>query len=426
MRSGVRSTELERVFEKVLGELDLATLTRNVLARAPRAGTPARVVAIGKAAPAMAAGAVERWGSAIESCLVVAPDNTDTDALLRSASRARISDRLTVLHAAHPFPDARSVVAARACLAAVTCEAPRSILVLVSGGASALVCAPSAGITLRDKQTITRAMLKSGASVQDVNVVRKHLSRIKGGGLLRAAAPNRVLTVIASDVIGGSPADVGSGPSVPDASTMVEARRLLRRHAPSFVDVPLVKTVSAAAMAGARPKVVASPEKLARVFARLLRETFDTLDVRVLPPSQASAEALAAEYVRLARRGSRPRAFVRGAEPSTLVPTRAGRGGRSTHVAALVGRALGAEPRGQHVVFGAFATDGVDGASTTGGAVIGDGFAAAVAHRLGPHALDRAIAAFDTGTLHRAMGTARPSAPTGHNLADLHVLVLSG
>ena len=424
MRWGVElELELERVFADALGELDLAVLTIEALPRAPRVGVPARVIAIGKAAPAMAAGAVERWGSAVESCLVVAPDGTDVEALRRFASRSRTSDRLTVLRAGHPLPDARSVVAARACLAAATGADPCSVLVLVSGGASALVCAPIAGVTLRDKRAITRAMLKSGASVQDLNVVRKHLSRIKGGGLLRAAAPNRVFTVVASDVIGGTPADVGSGPSVPDHSTVAGARSLLRRHAPSFADVPLAKTASAPPMARARAKVVASPEELARVVARLLRESFGSLDVRVLPPSQASAEALAAEYVALAaRRSSHPRAFVRAAEPSILVPTRAGRGGRSTHTAALVGRALGAE----QVIFGAFASDGVDGASTTRGAVISDGFAAAVTRRLGPHALDRAIAAFDTGTLHQTMGTARASAPTGHNLADLHVLVLRG
>ena len=412
--------ELERVFAKALGELDLASLTHRALPRAPRGRAGAQVIAIGKAAPAMAAGALARWGRAVERCLVVVPDGTEVETLQRAASRSRVSDRLTVLRASHPLPDARSVIAAKACLEAVTTDEPRMVLVLVSGGASALVCAPGPGVTLRTKRAITRAMLKSGASVQDLNVVRKHLSRIKGGGLARAAHPNHVFTIVASDVIGGLASDVGSGPSLPDASTLVEARRLLRRFTPSFVAVPLVKTLapSASVMARTRAKIVVSPEELARVVARLLGET---LDVRVLPPSQASAEELAAEYVALARRGKGARAFVRAAEPSVSVPSRAGRGGRSTHVAALVARGLGDVPA---MLFGAFATDGVDGGSATGGAVVDGNFAVNVAQRLGAHALDRALARFDTGTLHRAMGTHVERAPTGHNLADLHVLVV--
>jgi hydroxypyruvate reductase len=147
----------------------------------------------------------------------------------------------------------------------------------------------------------------------------------------------------------------------------------------------------------------------------------------VLRPSQATAEELAAEYAALARRAARrgepgPIAFVRAAEPSVVVDAgrgRGGRGGRSTHVAALVGRALAVEPC-RAVRFAAFASDGVDGSSATGGAMVSQRFAAQV----GDGALGRAIAAFDTGTLHQRMGTALASAPTGHNMADLHVLVV--
>jgi hydroxypyruvate reductase len=303
--------------------------------------------------------------------------------------------------------------------------------VLVSGGASALACAPSADVTLRTKRAISRAMLDSGASVQEINVVRKHLSLLKGGGLARAAAPNPVLTIVASDVIGGSAGDVGSGPSVPDASTVVDARRLLRAYAPSFASVSLSRTLSASKEEAKRlrAKVVLSPEDLPRTVARLLAEA--GASVRMLTPSQASAAELAAEYAALARRASRaggpPRAFVRAAEPSIVVtPGGGGKGGRSAHLAALVGRALGRSAGLATMVrFAALASDGVDGGSGTAGAVVDARFAARVEARLGREALDRAIASFDTGPLHQTMKTAVFSAPTGHNLADLHVLVIA-
>jgi hydroxypyruvate reductase len=410
---------LARIFEEALGELDLAQRVHDALPA--RLARPARVVAIGKAAPAMAAGALSRWGDAIERCLVVAPDDTDLATLNEAAARADVRDRLVVMRAAHPLPDARSVRAGKACLEAVTTAARCEIVVLVSGGASALACVPAPGVTLAAKRAITRAMLASGAPVQDINVVRKHLSLLKGGGLARAGASSRIRTLVASDVIGGSASDVGSGPSVPDTTTVRDARRLLRRFAPSFADVPLVKTYAppAARAKRLRAKTIASPEELARVFAALLRQR--GMDVRLLPPSQAPVAKLASAYAALARRGA-ARVFVRVAEPSVEVTAgaaRAGRGGRSTHVAALVGCAL----RDLQTVpwtFAAFATDGVDGGSGTGGAIVDSRLVAG----LRESALDRAVAAFDTGTLLRALGAAVPSRPTGHNLADLHVLVV--
>ncbi len=414
----MKRSELARLLCRALEELDLAARVSEALGPAPT--MPARVVAIGKAAPAMAAGAIAQWGLAIERCLVVAPDDTDLAALRRAASRARVEDRLVVMRAAHPLPDARSVRAGAACLEAVASEERRRILVLVSGGASALVCAPSVGVTLRTKRNLTRALLVSGGSVQDLNVVRKHLSRIKGGGLARAAGTNAVRTLIASDVIGGLPDEVGSGPSVPDASTVADARRVLRLRAPTFASLPLAETLKP--LAGdarrLRARIVASPEALARAVAQLLRERGHV--VRVLPPSQGTVEDLATEYAARAARAA-PCALVRVAEPSLVVPARAGKGGRSTHLATLVGRAL-SPMRG--VVFAAFASDGVDGTSGTGGAIVDERFAALAEARAGTSAVARALARFDTGPLHRAAGTAVPVGPTGHNLADVHVLLV--
>ena len=413
----MKRSELRRLLDLALGELDLAARVGAALGPPPR--IPVRVVAIGKGAPAMASGAIARWGSAIEQCLVISPDATSLHDLRTTARRARIEDRVVAMRAAHPVPDIRSVRAAAACLQAVSCAEARHILVLISGGASALVCAPAEGITRRTKCAVTVALLRSGAAVQDLNVVRKHLSRIKGGGLARAAGRNSVLTLIASDVIGGRPGDVGSGPSVPDTSTVTDARRALRRFAPSFADVELAR--ASAPTEGMRRRqrvrIIAGPEALSRCVAARLRAR--RLAVRELAPSQAPTEDMAAEY--LVRAAGARGVWVRAAEPSLEVPASAGRGGRSTHLAALVGRGLSPTRR---VMFAAFSSDGVDGRSTTGGAIVDEHFAARARALLGPNAIERALARFDTGALHRDVGTAIPAGPTGNNLADVHVLIV--
>lgn len=372
-------TRILRALERALASLDLERGTARALEGERLSSV--RVIAVGKAAAAMSAGAHRALGGRIEDAVVVTPRD-----------------------AGHPLPDARSVRAARRCLDLASRRGDATVLVLVSGGASALVCAPAPGITLRTKRAITRTMLASGATIQEINVVRKHLSRIKGGGLARAAAPRPVLTLIASDVIAGEPTDVGSGPSVSDPSTIAEARALLRRHAPQWEHVPLVRTLARDPAHRLRARIVASPEALARALGR-------ELGARVLAPSQADVEALAEDYVARAKRLAPGSAIVRAAEPSVVVPGRAGRGGRSSHLAALVARGL---PRG--VTFAAIATDGVDGASGTAGAIVD-------ARLAGRADLSHAIASFDTGPLHARAGTALPSVPSGHNLADVHVLV---
>jgi hydroxypyruvate reductase len=161
--------------------------------------------------------------------------------------------------------------------------------------------------------------------------------------------------------------------------------------------------------------VVASPEELAKVAAAELRSR--GVRVRLLPPSQAPASALAKRYRALAARLGRRSAVLRVAEPSLEIPPNAkGRGGRSTHLATLVARAL---PPG--VAFLAAATDGVDGRSGTAGAIVDRAFA----RRAGANAITKALAEFDTGSLHVRARTAIPMGPTGHNLADLHVLIRS-
>lgn len=406
---------LRDAFARACAGVDLEGRVRRALPRPPRAARAVAIVAIGKAAPAMARGALaalHEWPAGTESAaaaaagarvLVVAPDGVEI-------GRALDDPRVELRRAAHPDPDRRSVAAARRALERVA--ASDFVLALVSGGASSLVCLPR-GISLARYVRVTRMLTMAGATVREVNVVRRHMCAVKGGGLARAAG-GPVVTLIASDVIGGALHDIGSGPTVPDPTTARQAREVLRRFVPRLAVPRLHESLAptSAAARRLRARFVARPQDLARAMATELRAR--GLVVRVLRSSLAPAEALAREYVARSRALGPGEALVRAAEPSLRIHARSpGRGGRSTHLAALLAADL---PPG--VVFLAGASDGVDGASGTAGAVV-DG-------SLGRHAplcgVARALAAFDTAPLLAAAGMVLAGAPTGTNLADVHVL----
>ena len=349
---------------------------REALAAMPRPTKRVRAIAVGKAAGAMLEGARDAWS--------LAPDEGRT------------------FGGAHPVPDRTSIDAAEAALAFAASGGDAIRLFLVSGGASAMLCAPYADFSLAGKQDVTRALLRAGLDVARINVVRAHLSRIKGGGLAKAAGDHPRITVVVSDVLFGDASAVGSGPSLPDASTVEDARRIA--ESAGLFGLPLHETPKDLAPA---PCVVASsPEVLARAATAALEQR--GFSVTVLAPSIASVDELATEYVQTATSMAPRTAVVRVAEPSLVVPASAGRGGRSTHLAARVAQSL---PPG--VAFLAAASDGVDGVSGTAGAIV-----------TGPiDGADNAIARFDTGELHLRAGTAIAEHPTGNNLADLHVVL---
>jgi len=404
---------LRDAFARACAGVDLEGRVRRMLPRPPHAARALAIVAVGKAAPAMARGALAALGewpagtgaaaAAGARVLVVAPDGVE-------AGRALDDPRVEVRRAAHPDPDRRSVAAARRAVERVA--ASDFVLALVSGGASSLVCLPRA-VSLARYVRVTRALAMAGATVREVNVVRRHLCAVKGGGLARVAG-GPVVTLVASDVIGGALHDIGSGPTVPDPTTAQQAREVLRRFLPRLAAPPLHESLAptSAAARRLRARFVARPEDLARAMAARLRAR--GLVVRVLRSSLAPAEALAREYVARARALGPGEALVRSAEPSVRIDIRSpGRGGRSTHLAALLAGAL---PPG--VAFLAGASDGVDGASGTAGAVV-DG---SLARRASADGVVRALAAFDTAPLLEAAGMALAGAPTGTNLADVHVL----
>ena len=399
---------LRAAFLEALQSLDFAGAVRDAIADVPAELARERVfaIAIGKAAPAMMQGALASWGARIERAIVVCPDQTpcplDEDA------------RLEVLRAGHPLPDARSVDAA-ARLLALAHGASREdlLLVLVSGGASALACAPHAGLGFDTKLDATHALLDAGASIEEFNTVRRHLSRIKGGGLTRATR-GHVTAFLASDVIGGAPHDIGSGPTTPDPTTIADARAVLARYAPQFSSMALVESLKPTDEAASRERhsIVIGPDVLVDHAARSLARC--GLSPSRLSPSKSSVSDLAGEYARLARSLGPGEARLRVAEPSLRVDASpAGRGGRSGHLAAVLAPRLA-----PGTVFLAGASDGADGTSGAAGAIVDPSFLTRIS--MSSHA-DH-IARFDTAALHEVAGTAIFTGPTGVNLCDLHIL----
>jgi glycerate 2-kinase len=395
---------LFQIFQATVTSTDVATRVHDALPPRPPRALSASIIAMGKAAPAMVAGALERWGPFVEKVLIVTADGVPC---------GLTDPRIELLRAPHPLPDKRSIAAAVRAID-VAREAQGLVLALVSGGASSLVAAPIDGISLEEKREIITGMMGSAATIQELNTVRRHISKVKGGGLTRAAAPTHTLAYIVSDVIGGAPEDVGSGPTVPDPTTAAQARAILLHHARRFRRVPMKETLKPGDPEASLQKVrtILAPDDLARIAAELLMK--HGYGVRVLPPVSAEVQRMASEYRELAHGLTPGAAVVRAAEPLVAMGgVKPGRGGRAGHLAAVLAHTLPAD-----VAFLCGASDGVDGASGTAGAIVDADFCAMIDEAR----CDEAIRRFDTAALHEEAGTALPGGPTGLNLADLHVL----
>jgi hydroxypyruvate reductase len=403
--------------------IDLRRATRDAL---EGADPPSFVIAIGKGAPAMARGARDAFGEALGRLLVVTTDGTDVTGLAGQ-------EGADVLFAAHPVPDRRSALAAQAALGgAAQVRASRgTLLALISGGASSLVCAPTEGLPLDAKRAVVADLLASGAPIDDVNLVRRHLSRIQGGGLARAAlfglgkpgAPaGQVRALIASDVLTPGARDdaawiVGSGPAVPDPSAIEAARAAVARWAPRWSVLPDAAwttqlPVGSAGCERVSARVIAAPEDLAWHAAH--RAERAGYAVRVLPASGGTVDELAASYASLARDLSPGEALIRVAEPRVLLPARTGRGGRATRLS------LSTWVRGlpDDVALACLASDGVDGASGLAGGVVRGGLSG-----LDADEARAALAAFDDAPFLEAHGAAIAQQPSGKNQLDVHVLL---
>ncbi|XXX81161.1 glycerate kinase [Sorangium sp. So ce134] len=411
---------LVSAFRAGLAELDPAGLVERAL-DAEAAARRGRVVVIaaGKAALGMAQGALRAWGDRIAGGLAVTVAAPATSARDRQAAPADPEEAalrpLRVMRAAHPIPDARSVEAAEAALAAAAALGPDDLLLaLVSGGASALLAAPPAGVSLADKQALVAALLEGGAPIQEVNLVRRHLSRIKGGRLAAAAAPARVLTLLLSDVVGGLPHDISSGPTVPDPTRVEEALAALHRRAPQLARLApaLSESLKPSEARLLEARLLADPDRLAeRVAAALAGRT--GLRAVAAPAEDGHARALVERRLALARALAPGEAVVIPCEPTLALPAQRGAGGRAGWIALAAVRELPPD-----VALLCAASDGADGSSGAAGAVVARAAAAAMDDR----AIDAALAGFDDAAAHRALGTRIETGPTGHNLTDLHIV----
>jgi hydroxypyruvate reductase len=382
------------------------------------------VLGCGKASAAMARTVEDLLGDRISDGFVVVKDGYTAP-----------TRRVTVAEAGHPVPDARGEAAAARLLDLATGAGPAGlVLVLLSGGASALTPAPAAGIALSEKQAVTRLLLAGGATINELNAVRKHLSRLKGGQLARAAAPARVLTLALSDVI-GDPLDViGSGPTAPDPTTFADARDVLARRAPS-AEVPA--SVRARLDAGLRQEVPDTPKPGDPLFDRVTHVVVGNNEVVVAAAAREAerlgwvphvlTRALQGEARDVARslveraRTLPPAACLIAAGETTVTVRGAGRGGRCQEFALAAALALG--PADGLVVLAA-GTDGTDGPTAAAGAVV-DRSTRRRALDAG-HDPEAALARNDAYAVLGATGDLLVTGPTNTNLLDLYLVLGPG
>jgi glycerate 2-kinase len=284
----------------------------------------------------------------------------------------RPTTRIPVIEAGHPVPDKAGISATkRALKLADEVDADDLVLVLLSGGASANWIAPAPGLTLEEKQATTRALLKSGAAIGEINTVRKHLSRIKGGRLARRAYPAKVVTLSISDVPGDDPAVIGSGPTIPDPSTLADARAIVARYGLALPDAvrralddPANETPKPgdAAFAATAYKIVARPaDALGAAAARVNAAGYECVNLG--GRLQGEARDIAAEHARLAlamRAEGRRAVIVSGGE-LTVTLRGQGQGGPNQEYALSLALHLGGAPGISGLAADSDGTDGGGG-----------------------------------------------------------------
>jgi glycerate 2-kinase len=341
---------------------------------------------------------------------------------------------IPVIEAGHPVPDRAGISATKRTLAlAQAVDSDDLVLVLLSGGASANWIAPVPGLTLEQKQAVTRVLLKSGAAIGEINTVRKHLSRIKGGRLVQRAYPCKVVTLAISDVPGDDPAVIGSGPTVPDPTTLADAREIVRRYrlelpeaAARALDDPANETPKPGdkIFAGSDYRIVAKPADALRAAAERAGVA-DYECVMLGDRLQGEAREVAAEHARLAlslRAQGRRAAILSGGE-LTVTLRGNGRGGPNQEYALALALHLNDAP-------GIFAlaadTDGTDGgggrADDPAGAFV-DPTTLARARAAG---LDAAAFLADNNStgFFNGIGDLFRSGPTFTNVTDFRAIVV--
>jgi hydroxypyruvate reductase len=419
-RSALAAGDVAPLLQRHLG-LERSTLVAGPLRLDLDRRGQVLVLGAGKASAAMARAVEGILGERVSEGFVVVKDG------YRVATA-----KIEVAEAGHPVPDERGLAASARLLELGSRATERDLVIfLVSGGGSALTPAPAPPITLEEKQALTRLLLAAGATINELNAVRKHLSRFKGGLLARAAWPATVLTLALSDVI-GDPLDViASGPTAPDPTTYADALAVLRRR---HVRERAPRSIVARLEAGARSEVEETPKPGDRVFARV---TNLVVGNNALVVDAAAAEAgrlgyrphvltralqgeahdVARGLVARARALSPPACLIAGGE-TTVTVRGPGRGGRCQEFALAAALELDAD---EGLVILAAGTDGTDGPTDAAGGLVDAG---TVARGRGA-GVDpgRALTDNDAHIFLKAAGDLVVTGPTNTNLLDLYLVL---
>lgn len=384
-----------------------------------------RILAIGKASLGMARGAHSALSTIVEDTLVITPQ----------APTGKLPFK--VMTGTHPIPDAASEKAGKAALEFVSGLGPHDrVLVLLSGGASSLVCVPPDGIDLKSKAKMGELLLRSGASIQEINIVRKHLSSIKGGFLLQAAMPAQMVTLAMSDVPNDTTDVIGSGLTSFDTTTFAQALQIIEKF-DLITETP--KGVMTYLRAGAEGKVaetpkpmlgkqaspvhiVKGPRDLVAAAARACEAT--GLHTQLpFPLADGPVEDIARRYgawvvQTRAKLLQRPTVLIGGGEPRVKV-TGKGEGGRCQHLGLLMSKYIDGD---KGATFIAVATDGIDGHEKAAGACVNESTAKkARDKKMVP---EKYAERFDSFAFHDELGTVLPGKATETNVGDLHLLCL--
>ena len=429
MAHGDPGALLRRLFDAALAAADPVKVVPRFLPDPPPKGSGGRtlVVGAGKAAAAMARAVEDSWphaeGHPLEGLVVT------------RYGHAVPCRRIEVVEAAHPVPDQAGLDAARRILQMVWgLGRDDLVLCLISGGGSALLSLPAAGITLEEKQAVNKALLRSGAAIDEMNCLRKHLSAIKGGRLAAAAAPARVVSLLISDVPGDDPAVIASGPTVADPTTFADALAILEKYrieAPASVRKHLETAAEETPKPGdprlARCEVhlVARPQDALEAAAAAARAAGvtpvilgDSIEGEAREVAQVMA-GIARQVARFGQPAAAPCVLLSGGE-TTVTLRGKGRGGRNAEFLLALTIALQGAP-GIHAI--ACDTDGIDGSEDNAGALSGpESLARAAAAGLDAKAM---LADNDGYGFFAGLGDLVVTGPTRTNVNDFRAVLIT-
>ena len=394
---------LRAAFARAVARADPALTLAGALPEPPPGRT--FVAAAGKAAASMAAAFEAAWPGPLEGLAVT------------RYGHGLALERIELAEAGHPLPDTAGLAAARRILAAAEALGPDDLLVfLASGGGSALLALPLPGVAFEEKQAVTSALLRSGASIHEINTVRKHLSAVKGGRLAAAARPARTVTLAISDVPGDDPAVIASGPTVSDPTTLADAARVLAAYA---IAAPAGMAETPKRLERTEFRLIATPREC--LLAAADRPPAWLLSDRIEGEAREAGRVMAglALHARAFGEPFRPPCLLLSGGETTVTVRGEGRGGRNLEFLLGLALALDGAP-GIHAI--ACDTDGIDGMCECAGALLRpDSLARARALGLDPAGLLRDN---DAWTLFAALEDLVVTGPTRTNVNDFRAILI--